>query len=386
MKKNEKVQERVCYKVQGSAYNHYFCVIDSQIYGQQTFRRWFQGQMTPIRHDEAVLRSLTRSNKEFLLNHGFLYRINNTTPSTMVGRVSGTYPDDMTTYNVVERDIPRMFSPMYASTITYEGLHSYHEHHGGTMNESLREMPAQYKFGVELEVEFPNSTSRDKFLRDARSNHVYFETDGSLSSYGIECITVPLHPQDAKSVDYWEPLCELLTRYGARSWSHSSCGLHVHVSRTILDDSSENENLGKLLFFYEHFLADNELNIKIFGRSRTYSGRDGKTEVSNAAKLLGSEVLRGGVKDKVKDALIGHHRCERYFEINIRNANTIEFRKGKGSISPQRIVSVIEWCELITLYCKQESWTRLSLERFLTYVHSHVGKDSPLKGFLHQDN
>lgn len=260
------------------------------------------------------------------------------------------------------------FSNNYKRTAIYRGLHNYHYHHGERKNE-----PAQpysgHRIGVELEVCFNSERERDAFV-DKESNWFFRERDGSLNDYGCEIITVPLLPNDAKNVDFWKVLTDDLQGH-ARSWETSCCGLHVHIGREILGRNEEerSETLGKLLYLYHHCVKEMFLNSRIYGRTTGYHEIDGKTDVGNAVSLLGKEVLGiKSVQDNIKNSMTRRSSRDRYYDINITNGPTIEFRKGKGSINAKRIAAVVEYNEKLCLYAKNTPWTQISQEDFVAYL------------------
>jgi hypothetical protein len=262
------------------------------------------------------------------------------------------------------------FSNNYRRTSIYRGLHGYHYHHGERKNE-----PAQpysgHRIGVELEVCFNSSSELDNFV-DKPSNWLFRERDGSLDNYGCEIITVPLLPNDAKSVDFWKVLTDDLQGH-ARSWETSCCGLHVHIGREILGRNEEerSETLGKLLYLYHHCVKDMYMNGRIYGRTTGYHECDGKTDVGNAVSLLGKEVLGiKSVQDNIKNSMTRRSSRDRYYDINITNNPTIEFRKGKGSINAKRIAAVVEYNEKLCLYAKNTPWTQISQEDFVAYLRA----------------
>jgi hypothetical protein len=138
--------------------------------------------------------------------------------------------------------------------------------------------------------------------------------------------------------------------------------LHIHISRSILGVGDVfNYNLGKLLYAYHHHWVDTKFNIKIAGRARAYHACDGKTEEGDAAKLLGARVFATpSVRDKVSDAMRGKSSAERYYDINITNSRTIEFRKGAGTIDPERVTMLVEYFELLCKYACQAKWQNIS--------------------------
>lgn len=267
--------------------------------------------------------------------------------------------------------------------MTYTGQHSYHYHHGCHLNAPMVRFNG-HRIGIELEVEFDNSDDRDEFNSIA-SNWFYRERDGSLGNYGVEIITIPLLPQDAKDEEMWRSLCERLRK--ARSWDTGRCGLHVHIGREILGKNEDvrQETLGRMLYLYHEFLKHTRLNVKIFGRERGYHDENGQTMESRAAKVLGNGIFKdASVKDKVKQSLIEKGDETRYFDINLQNSATIEFRKGRGSINATRIAMVIEWCEIICKYSRQTPWSQIGYEDFVNYAKI-VAKGETLKAYLNSE-
>lgn len=258
----------------------------------------------------------------------------------------------------------------YTQGITFSGEHGYHAHHDRPMNTTIGSYRG-HRIGIELEVEFYTESYKDEFA-ETKSNWFYLEHDGSLDGCtGIEIITIPLLPKDAKSVDFWKPLTSYLDGK-ASSWDTSTCGLHVHIGREILgrNEAERSETLGKLLYLYHHYIKDTRLNINIYGRERGYGDTDGKTSLGDAAKQFGSKVLKDkDCAEKVKTEMINKSQLGgRYFDINIQNNATIEFRKGRGSINPKRIAMVVEYSERLALYAKSTPWGQISYEDFIKYL------------------
>lgn len=281
-------------------------------------------------------------------------------------------------------DTMSFFHDKYERGITYKGVHGYHHHHGERPNAPLKASRG-HKIGVELEIEFNNRDLKATWNSKAKSNWFYSERDGSLNdSVGVEIITIPMNPKDIKARTTWEPLINYLS-CKAKSWDSPRCGLHVHVGREILGSNPEqqSETIGKLLYLYHHFVNGTDMNTKIFGRSRAYNEKDGKTREGDAVATLGSGVLKlKEVKDTLKKGMIEKSSSDRYFDINLQNTHTIEFRKGRGSIKASRIIMVIEYCEMLCKYAKSAKWEEISKDAFVSYVISNISKESPLYRFF----
>lgn len=272
----------------------------------------------------------------------------------------------------------------YTDTL-YTGLNGYHHSHSVTMNTPKKEMKeGAYRIGVELEIEAKSRSNRQK-INKVRSNWFFQETDSSLASdRGIELVTIPLLPKDAMSVDTWSPLVEYLKPI-AESYSSSRCGLHVHIGREALgkDEEDRQATLGKLLFFYYEYLKPLEWNTKIFGRRHTYSENEFRCKESEAVKVLGMDLMSDKkIRDKVDKGLKATAGQTRYYDINVQNAHTIEFRKGKGSICTERIIAIITYCDLMIRYCRKRDWMGMSAEDFLGYIRKTAAKSSPIFRYL----
>lgn len=261
------------------------------------------------------------------------------------------------------------------TTNMYEGFRSYHSSHYVAMNTPTNGYNS-YRIGVELETGFQTSGARSQFT-DTPRNWYFCESDSSLNGSGCEMITIPLIPADAKSRATWKPICERLKALGATSWDNNRCGLHVHIGREISGDTTDGREatLSRLLLFYNLYLNDDTTATKVFGRARCYhEGRHENTQEFAAVKCLGAEVLKNKeIAKRVGDAMKAKQRSERYYTINTTNAATIEFRKGRGSLSVDRIQTIITFCEAVCLYCRTSGdVSELTLDGFREFIRSTV--------------
>lgn len=264
----------------------------------------------------------------------------------------------------------------------YEGQKTYHASHYAPMNTPTNGYTG-YRIGVELETEFTDRAKWTTFVSTPR-NWYFCENDSSLDNYGCEIITIPLTPDDAKSRAVWRPLCARLKDLGATSWDNSNCGLHVHIGREILGDTeAEREaTLSRLLLFYNLYLNDDETATKVFGRARCYhEGRHDDSQEFRAMRLLGTaDVLKNkDIAKRVGDAIKRQNNTARYYTINTTNTNTIEFRKGRGSLSVDRIQTIITFCEAVCLYVRtSDDVSALSVEGFREYIRATVPASNAL--------
>lgn len=297
-----------------------------------------------------------------------------------------TRPNEATqteAHETVERPDIDFYLPNYSTDNIYQGQNSYHASHtAGYLNQPA--MPfTGYRIGVELEVEANSSTLRSEIIRKT-SNWFTRESDSSLGDYGIEFITIPLLPEDAKSYTTWQPLCNYLTAK-AKSWDTGRCGLHVHIGREILGtcETERQMTLGKLLIFYQGDVENWVKATAVFGRSRCYHQPDGDTDEIKAVKCLGTCVLKDpDVFAKVDTAMKSKFGTGRYYAVNLQNRNTIEFRKGRGSINADRIIAVVTMTEAICLFARETQPQDLTLENFQQWLFLNVPCGNPLFRYL----
>lgn len=265
-------------------------------------------------------------------------------------------------------------SKNYKRDHLYSGIHSYHRHHGCPMNAPKGYSVRKGRIGVELEVEFNTESAAREFTHSS-SNWFFLEHDGSIGRHdwdGVEIITIPLRPQDAKSPEFWD---ENLTNYiyhHASSWDTCGrCGLHVHIGNERLGGHplAIEENQAKLIYFHEHFLKDHPMTEAVYGRSRSYHETNGQTATGLDASQRREELMKSRVmQDDLKTATRQRNETWRYHAINITNSKTTEFRLGKGTLNPMRIAAVVEHCDLQCEYARRTNWGQMSVEDFVDYL------------------
>lgn len=208
-----------------------------------------------------------------------------------------------------------------------------------------------YYFGLELEVEDAGSwgcESGAQFVQDELGGRVYCKSDGSLSD-GFEIVTHPHSFHAIKSMN-WSFL-DTLRKRGFRSWDTSTCGLHVHISRTAFRKNGKRDEAHELRF--QKLIYDNGVHVRaIAGRSSSYARFNDK----------------GNLVPKVKYG----QTADRYEAINVQNDHTLEIRVFRGSLKPQRVLSAVEFLHSAIEYTRNMKVNpkdnQLSWIRFMAYV------------------
>lgn len=219
---------------------------------------------------------------------------------------------------------------------------------------------AKYYFGVELEVE-----CRDSKYFDDTVNHVadltnhgyraYLKSDGSLS-YGFEIVTHPHSLKEMQEKFPWADILSYLKSNRFRSWNTSTCGLHVHVSRSAFSGGSITLRESHQIRFMK-LIYDNERQVtRLAGRSSSYATFNDK----------------GKIIPKVK---MGDQSNGRYSAINTENDETLELRVFRGSLRYERVLSAVEFTHAAVEYTRDLKMVAknkpLSWARFVSYVSEH---------------
>jgi len=199
-------------------------------------------------------------------------------------------------------------------------------------------------YGVELEIddgEQREDAARD--IQDTGGGHIYIKEDGSLSYAGMEIVT---HPA---TLDYhtnnfpWDDICTTALSYGYRSHDTDTCGLHIHVSRSLFgsDQMEQDLTIAKIILLIDRWYDTHIVRFarRDINKMRQWAGKpnadirpeDGDFDAVNKSKKTATD---------------------RYKAVNLCNRNTIEFRFFKGTLKRDTIIASIQWVDTIINYCR----------------------------------
>lgn len=205
-------------------------------------------------------------------------------------------------------------------------------------------------FGVEIEVDRQARTNRVDDIMYAGlfpSTFYHCENDGSLdmggTDSGFEIVSNPA------TWPYWQA-CKLewmdkLRERGWRSYDTTTCGMHVHVSRSFLTKLDQ----FKLLAFFRNNVALMRRLSRRKGGESSYA----KFDTSNTAALC----------YKVKSG-----PAHRYEAINFENPKTIEFRLFRGTLNQTAFRRNLALVVAITHFVKWAGFRQLTPEHFRVWV------------------
>lgn len=171
--------------------------------------------------------------------------------------------------------------------------------------------------------------------------------DGSLPDRtGVEFVTVPMTLDEHRKVLAAAFPSGKLGAGAVNAWSHSKCGMHVHLARSSLT----NLTLGKMLCFMHQ--PDNiAFHIDIAGRQTHYASFPGHRSLVST-----------GLPYKADNS-------DKYTALNVKHA-TVEFRIFKPSCKHSTLLKNLCYVLAVRDFCRDSSARRreLSADNFLRWL------------------
>lgn len=187
-------------------------------------------------------------------------------------------------------------------------------------------------FGVELEVdeggECDDCANTVMRVANRDNTHIYCKHDGSLED-GFEIVSHPMTLEYHINEMPWESVLNKVRNLGYTSHQAGSCGLHIHVNRTSLGATYDEQeaNIARILYFFEKHWEE----LLKFSRRTN--------------RQLERWAARYGYKDHPRE-LLDHAKKGanngRYFCINLQNSNTIEFRMFRGTLKYNTLIATLQ--------------------------------------------
>ena len=233
-------------------------------------------------------------------------------------------------------------------------------------------------FGVELEVDGAGGYSEDAEaileIANADKEHLYIKHDGSLDE-GMELVTHPMSLEYHKQF-CWQEIMSKAISMGYRSHQTSTCGLHVHINRSCLGDTQEEQDhvISHILYFVEK----NWNELLKFSRRSEYS-------MNRWASRYGYEKSGRDILEKAKKGNLG-----RYAAVNLQNYSTVEFRLFRGTLKYSTFIAALELVdEIITLAMThtEEEIEKLSWSEFVNAIEAPelIGYLKERKLYINED-
>lgn len=249
-----------------------------------------------------------------------------------------------------------------------EGYCDSHEHTPVLFGEYESEEKFQ-GLGFELEVDTSEEDDDLDNYGTARhlceecgleENEMHYAHDGSLN-YGFECISQP-HTVKAfwDRAPKWRRMLSYLSARGYESHNPGTCGLHVHVSRTMFGDTEDEQDkaIAKVYVFFDENWDD---LVKVSRRKDT--GYCGKLSM-NSAIAQKKATKYNKWKENVKINKSQNH----YVALNNGNKATFEYRLGRGTLNAWSFFSWIDLMLTITKNAKRITVNKVNTNDIVSWL------------------
>lgn len=193
--------------------------------------------------------------------------------------------------------------------------------------------------GLELEV-----YARNKYIFENKSNFFYLQRDNSISPEegGVEITTLPMSfddlIKDEGGIDILTK--EFMPKFSCFSQNTPDTGFHIHLSK--VNFCTKVYIMLKKAFYCFPYAFITEL----FGRNNTgYCRAEPQIQ-----KLMEFGIHPSAASELGLEKIFQPYCDSRYLELNFTNSQTIEFRRGKGTVDTIMIKSILDFCYHIYKY------------------------------------
>ena len=232
--------------------------------------------------------------------------------------------------------------------------------HGGNDNNLYMGFELEMSYGDESD-NYRNAIPEVLALEQA--DVCYLKTDSSIEGWGYELVTHP-HTLGAyeRANNLWNYIESCRTK-GARSWDTTSCGLHVHVSRTAFKSGAHTHRFLSLIYRNPREM------MKLAGRKNSRYAR-----FDDVYKPDEWGIPQFNLRDKVHAGGF----TERMSAVNTNNDYTLELRFFRGNMKREGIMTALELCHASVEYTRTMSVSDVKLgmlkwEWFADWVATNNG-------------
>ena len=220
----------------------------------------------------------------------------------------------------------------------------YESRHGIIKSYNYKPEPIFYGsgdlfYGIELEIDKggEDCINAQKILDVANEeeNRIYIKHDGSINS-GFEIVSHPMSYKYHLNKMNWSDVLNKAISMEYRSHNTSTCGLHIHCSRSAFGKTYDlqEQSIARVVYFVEKHW--NEL-VRFSRRTIDNLNRW-------AAKYAALSETTEETYKKAKNRGLG-----RYVAVNLNNFETVEFRMWRGTL---RYSTFIATLQLVDEICK----------------------------------
>lgn len=229
--------------------------------------------------------------------------------------------------------------------------------------------------GVELEID--EGDNKEEMVESIHEDMdwIYCKEDSSLDD-GIELVTHPCTLDFHLNNGYGEKFKELISN-GWRGHDTTTCGLHCHVNRKYLGETlSERElTIAKIMLVMDR-LWDNGL-VKFTRRTDAQLERWAK----RCYMEENGEDFHDFTEEKIIEKASSYRDRGRYFALNLRNSNTIEFRLFRSTLNITTFNATLQFVSNLVNYCKDTSLAEIQMTNVQMSTIINYKEYSELKAY-----
>jgi len=244
-------------------------------------------------------------------------------------------------------------------------------------------------FGIEIEVENGRNGYDNKIQAAAYAQETlepielaYLKSDGSLSD-GFEIVTHPMTHDfyQNQATELWDTLERLRTGYNMKSWSTSTCGLHIHISRTGFKGGAHMHRFLNLVYNNEEFYS------LMAGRSSDRWAKFDDVDMSEVREREDGSYYRTPTYRSFKQKINDGRHTDRYSAVNTQNLHTLEMRIFKGTLKSSRVKALISLAHASVEYTRTLTVQdvvagALNSESLMTYIDENASMYPDLVALL----
>lgn len=211
-------------------------------------------------------------------------------------------------------------------------------------------------YGIELEIDGGyNLRDCAREIMDLCGDRLYCKYDGSLNN-GFEIVTHPAtlnyHINDMK----WDKIINIALNYGFRSHDTTTCGLHIHASRTLFgqDKTLQDLTIAKIIL-----LVDKHFDSIILPFSRRTCDRLNEWARKPNANIREYDSEQLAIRKGMDTEYNG-----RYQAVNLTNRNTVEFRFFRGTLNIETLFAALQFIDFIIDYSSNNNLKDVCIKDF----------------------
>lgn len=218
-------------------------------------------------------------------------------------------------------------------------------------------------YGIELEIDkggkYDDNANTLLNIANSYNEHIYCKHDGSIDD-GFEIVSHPMSYEYHRKYK-WQEIFAKAVQMGYRSHNTTTCGLHIHVSRSAFgkDHDTQEAVIARIV----HFVEKHWWEIVKLSR---------RTELNLNRWAARYATISAEVQDTYKKAKDKH--LGRYVAVNLSNYNTIEFRLFRGTLKYKTFIATLQLvdtiCRLAIMF-DDNTFEKMSWSDFVL----QIGKD-----------